>query len=431
MTLTQQLNQALIHAPLSLRYLKRQSIRWMLIYLACGLVLFSLFTWTLLENQDAIKDTILDYLFPESWHGLSELLGDFLFESQAKIVLGNLIISGSLVFASIFLFPVKEKFSAVFEKNGQYKNGSCKEFPLLYQAWEETKLLLIYLTAQSVILWIGYYPYLWANILSIILSYLFVFFSFGLDFISPTLQRHRISYTHLLKVLLQKPVITSAFGLLFSLPVIIISHFIFKIETLSLIEISSILFLTNIIFLTLAIPAGTHIASQLIPEIRNTKPPKKKNKIRAYSSVLILLIGMSFLHGGLIASLHHKSQLLKAEYEVDWSSIDYELPSISQFLSGKALSNLSFNVEINNPTEYDIIIENSKIFVEKTSHIIAEIDLDGFEVPSGQLRKVKINVDTTSQISQITDYKKILENWRVDLHLQLWPGIPFIVNLSE
>ena len=53
------------------------------------LVCFRFFVNWLLENQVAIKQIILDYLFPESWQSVSEIIADFLFESQAKTVLGN------------------------------------------------------------------------------------------------------------------------------------------------------------------------------------------------------------------------------------------------------------------------------------------------------------------------------------------------------
>ena len=431
MTLIQQLGEAFYKAPLSLRLLNKRSLKWLSIYLVSGLTIFTLFTWLLLENQQPIKQAILDHFFPQSWHELSEQLADFLFESQTKTVIGNMILGASLVLASMFLFPIKEKYSAAFEQDGRYQNGPVKEFPLWLQAWEETKLFIFYLTAQSVILWVGYYPYSWTKGLSIFLSYLFLFFTFGVDFIAPTLQRHKTRYSLMLKVLLKKPLLVLSFGLFFSLPVVLISRYIFTIETLTLVEITGILFIINIIFLTLAVPAGTRVASMLMPEVKRTLPPKKQTKFKAYSILFVTLVVTLFLHGRLIASLHHKSQILKANYSVDWSSFDYKLPSFSQFFNGKALSNLSFDVIIENPTEFDIIIEQSQIFVEKKEKAIATIDLSGFEIPSGESRKVKMKFDSTSDISQINNLNELMEGWRVDLEFELWPGIPFILNIAE
>jgi hypothetical protein len=429
MTLLQQLKEAFYHAPLSLTKIRKNSALWLLAYLITGLIIFSICTWLMLSHQESIKNAFLSYLFPQSWHEIAEKLVNFLYESQAKSVLSNLILSGSLVVSSMFLFPIKEKYSAEFEKDARYQNGKVKEFPLIYQAWEEVKLLLIYLTAQSVILWIGYYPYQWATWTSVTLSYLFLFFTFGLDFISPTFQRHRKPYTLILKVLLKKPLLVLSFGLTFSLPIILLSQYVFSFEQLTLIEIASILFLTNLIFLTLAVPAGTRIATALFSSLTRTLRPSKKTVIKGYSLMLITLAAGVFLHGTLISSMHYKSQLLKAEYSVDWDSFEYDLPSLSQFFNGKALTNLSFNITIENPTEFDIVIENSRIFVEKKEITIATIDLAGFAIPAGESRQVTMKLDTDSDLSKVTNFREILENWRVDMHLELLPGIPFILNI--
>ena len=145
----------------------------------------------------------------------------------------------------------------------------------------------------------------------------------------------------------------------------------------------------------------------------------------------MVLVSTLFLHAKLITSLHHKSQLLKAEYSVDWSSIEYELPGFSQFLDGKALSNLTFDVEINNPTEFDIVIENSQVIVEQKAIVVATIDLSGFEIPAGESRRVNMKLNSDSDMSQLTNFKDILENWRVDMHVNIWPGIPFVLNIVE
>jgi hypothetical protein len=420
-----------IDAPLSIVNIKQRSLLYMLIYFSLGLVIFGSLTWLMLSNQEQIKSALLNYIFPQSWHEISEKLAHYLFESQAKTVIANMIISGSMVIASIFLFPFKELFSAQFEKDGDYNNGEVKEFPLGLQALEEVKLFLFYLTAQLTILWIGYYPYAWTHWLSIGLSYLFLFFTFGVDFISPTFQRHRQRYSLILKFLFKKYLSVILFGFLYSLPIILLSHFIFSFEQLTLIEIASILFLVNLFLLTLAIPAGTHIASRLMPQLRLAKAPQKRSVQLSYSLMAAILICALILHTKLIKSMHHKSQLLKAEYSIDWDSIDYQLPSFSEFFNGKALTNLSFDLAIKNPTQFDIDVEPSQIVILKDQLLIATIDLNGFRVESGKTHAVTMTFDSNSDLSKITNFRTLLENWRVDMQLDLMPGIPFIFNLIE
>lgn len=429
MNVLKQLKLPLIDSPLSLRFIKKRSLTWGIFYSICTFVVFGLFIWAMLSHQDEIKALLLDYLFPKSWQGISEKLANFMFESQTKTVLSNMILSGSLVLASITLFPVKEKYSAEFEQDAGYSNGSIREFPLTLQAWEEIKLFLLYLTAQSVILWIGYYPYQWSTVLSITLSYVFLFFTFGLDIIAPTLQRHRINYSLMLKYLLKHPLMVMCFGLLYSLPLVLISHYVFKQTELSFIEMTSILFLTNILFLSLAIPAGTHFASNILPSIRQLSPPAKSKVKFVYGLLSLLLVTSLFLHSRIVVSLHHKSQLLKANYDLDWSSIEFDLPTLTQLTSGKALSQFSIDVVIHNPTEFDIVIETSEIVVKQERKIIANIDLDGFALQSGETKRVTLKLDSDSNLSLVSDFDQILNGWQIDMFIDVWPGIPFMVNI--
>jgi len=367
MTLLQQLQLTTLSFK-SLLLIKKPTFIWLALYLIAGLVIFSIVTGILIENQDHIKKLLLNYFFPESWHAISELLADFLFESQAKPVIGNMIIGASLVIASIFLFPLKEKCSAVYENDAELLDDKPQELPLLQQAWEESKLLIIYLTTQVVILFIGYYPYDSTKFLSITLSYLFLFFTFGLDFIAPGLQRHRMTYNAIIKVLSKRFFTTTTFGLVFSLPVVLLSQWILSLDNYTLIEASSILFFVNLILFTLAIPVGTYIASQFYPLVKQTALTNPTIGKITWSILGGILIAGLFLHAQLIKSLHHKSQLLKAGYTPNWSSVNFEGPTFSQVVSGKLLGNFSMNMSIKNPTEFPIAVENSQVIIKKSNY---------------------------------------------------------------
>ena len=429
MQLSQQVKRGLIDAPSSLRLAGVASLRWFALYVTAGSLVFLILSGLLLGYQQDIKQALLDYFFPQSWQWLSERLGLFFFESQTKSVVANAILSGSLVLASVFLFPIKEQYSAAFERDGGFNNGPPSEFSLWIQAQEESKLLLLYLCAQSLILWLGYYPYPWAQASSIALSYGFLFFSFALDFIAPTLQRHRIKYTVMVTLLLKNPLLALLFGALFSAPMLLLSQYVFSREELTLIEMASVLFIASSTFYALAIPAGTYLASSLITEARLTAGLRPRPRGMLYAAVLLTLTSMLLLHGGLIASAHHKSQLLKAQYSIDWSSIRYQLPALSTFLHGEVATELSFDLSINNTTEFDIVIEPSQLIIEKGAYTIAKVDLAEFSVPAGTQQQVAVVLDSISNISNMTADGPLLEGWRVDLHFQLWPGIPFIIAI--
>ncbi|MCO7224962.1 hypothetical protein [Pleionea sp. CnH1-48] len=432
MTLVEQIKQVLYRAPIaSISQLRRSSSQSMLLYYLSSLILFTVFIGLYNHFQADFKQGLLDYLFPPSWHDLTEDFVHFFYAAQAKVVLSNMILSTSLVFASIFLFPLKERFSAHFEKDSAYNNGAGKEFPLILQAWEETKLFLLYLTAQLIILWIGYYPYSISKWLSIILSYLFLFFTFGLDIISPTFQRHRIKYTTILKVLSRYGLVTLLFGVLYSLPMILLSLLIIHKTSFNFAQTSAILFLVNMLFITLAIPAGTHLASQMMATAKKTPPMKLKKKLGVYGLTLMLLGAGLFLHGRLLISIHHKSQILKVEYDIDWSSFDASLPDFSDFISGQSSASLTFDLVINNTSPYDLDFEKSQLIVSKKDIEIGQVHIKNFSVPSGQQKKITMTLDSISDTSSIVEFSDILEDWRIDLKLEVWPGIPFVVNLVE
>jgi uncharacterized protein involved in cysteine biosynthesis len=448
MTLIQQL-QLTARSFKSLLLIRKHTLLWLAIYLVAGLAVFSIVTHFLLENQDHIKKLLLNYFFPESWHTISEILANVLFESQAKTVIGNMIIGASLVVASIFLFPIKEKCSEVFEINTQLLEDKPEELTLIQQAWEETKLLLIYLTAQVVILFIGYYPYAGTKFLSVALSYLFLFFTFGLDFIAPTLQRHRMTYNAIIKSLSKRFFTTSSFGLIFSLPVVILGHWVLSQDNYTLIEASSLLFFVNILLFTLAIPVGTYIASQVFPLVKQTSLTNPVIGKAAWSILIATLIVGLFLHGQLIKSIHNKSQLLKANYSPDWSTIDFKGPSFSEIMSGKLLGGFSMDMQITNPTQFDILVEDTYVMIKKSDYHVARVEMTGFDVLAQQEKTIKLEFESMANLPSFNDIKnlslndlknlsldkinpeELMEGWRVDLYIRIWPGIPFILNIYE
>ncbi|WMS86722.1 hypothetical protein [Pleionea litopenaei] len=431
MTIVEQINATLWQSWLSLRHIKRRTAASLLVYFATGCIIFIICGSLLLHHQESLKQLLLDYLFPESWQSISEQMFSFFFESQAKQVLANLIISGSLVVASIFLFPIKERLSANFESDLNLPLGKAEEFSLLRQGVEETRLIIFYLTAQLIILWVGYYPYSWANTLSITLSYVFLFYTFALDIIAPTLQRHQMTYGRINKLLAKNLLAAMIFGLCFSLPALFIGQWLMSQEDYNLLEISLILFLVNLLFIAWSIPIGTYLAIQLRRRTNQVKAISSSTTVLSYLVTFVLLTGGLLLHGRLLQSMHHKSQVLKANYDLDWSSFSLELHSLGEALSQRSIGQLSFDLLIENPTEYDLVFEDSEILLDKYEQPISRIAIKGFAVPAGDTHHLTMQIDVTSDFSSISDYSSALEGWRMEYRLQLFPGIPFIVEIYD
>jgi uncharacterized protein involved in cysteine biosynthesis len=439
MKLFQQLLIGLVQAPIQIKSIRTNTLIWLLVYLGTGFVVFTAFSWALLHFELDIKHALLDYIFPKSWHELTEPLLIYFYQAQAKVVIGNMILGASLVIASIFLFPIKEMVSARSEidlsttkaNQSVRANLALQPLSLREQFFEESRLLFLYLTTQMVILWIGYYPYDITQWLSIILSYIFLFKTFAIDFISPTLQRHRLSYAVILRALLRRPVLLLSFGALYCTPAIISAHFLFKIESLHLVEIAAYLFAINMIFLALAIPAGTYVANTMLTNMKTAQGWSAEIMKRIYIWLGVCFIVFGYLHSSLFKSLHHKSQILKAEYEFIWSSFDAALPSFDALMNGKALSSFQMTLQITNPTDITIEIEDSVIWIEKFDAQIAQVDLKGFSIAPGQQKEIILSIDSLTDLSQLGELTALFEGWHMDLHIDIWPGIPVVVNLIK
>lgn len=426
----QQLREALV-SPFAIFRGRAPFYVALIAYLSLGLLIFGVFGYWLVDNQHVIKQAVMSYLLPQSWHYLSDKLLGFFFESQTKVVLASMVINGSLVIASIILFPLKEYCSARFEEDGAYNNGPPKEFPLWLQALEESKLLLLYLTAQSVIFAIGYYPYEWCNWLSSGLSIVFLCFSFGLDLIAPTLQRHRIRYTSIIQLLSRKLLVTMLFGGLFALPLLLLGNWILMETSLPLAQVASILFLVNMFALAIAIPAGTHIASALLAEAKKQSPLTASAKRLALGVLLLALAISGGFHARVALSMHHKSQFLKCEYDLDWSSVYLDMPSLGALFKGEKEAVLRFNLTIHNPTPFDLSVENSVLSFWQKDNLISRTHISAFSVASGQTveQPMQLKVQLNGQL--LTGFSQITEGWRAQLEFELLPGIPFIIELLD
>lgn len=430
MSLIQQL-QLTLSSPLAIVRGRAAFYVALLAYLSLGLLIFGLCGHLLMENQDAIKQAFMDYLLPSSWHYLSDRLLDFFFESQTKVVLAGMIISSSLVMASIILFPLKEYCSARFEEDGAYGNDQPREFPLWMQAVEETKLLLLYLTAQSVIFAIGYYPYTWSSWLSSGLSVLFLCFSFGLDLISPTFQRHRIRYTDIVRLLSRKAPLTLLFGGIFAVPVLLIGNHIIVDEALSLSKVAIILFLLNMFVLALAIPAGTHVASYLLPQAHTQKPPNPTAMRLSYCVLAAALLISGSFHSVVALSMHHKSQFLKCDYSIDWHTMKVDMPGLGALLSGEEAAAVHFDLRIHNPTPIDLAVENSMLSFWQRDNLISRTYISAFAVDAGQTVKQPMEIAMAVNGQLLGGFDQLTQGWRAQLQFELLPGIPFVIELLE
>jgi hypothetical protein len=270
------------------------------------------------------------------------------------------------------------------------------------------------------------------------LSYGFVIFAFAIDFISPLLQRHRNRYSSIVKTLLKRPLLALLFGGLFALPPILVGKLIQHSPELSLSSAIVLLFSTNIVCIAWAAVAGTWAGAQLLPDVQSTPRTPWPIRYLLLLAVLGLLAWNSFAFFSLGQAIHHKSQLLKCNYSVDWKSFRVSLPKVglsqvaSVLLGGKATLGLEFRVAIENPTAFDVKVERNRLEVAHDGASLATSQLAPFEVKAGktadQQVMLKIGISPREVIAKGRELIQ-LHKWRITFYLWISDQIEFPIYL--
>jgi len=425
---------AALAAPSCIARLPGRTYVWLGIYLALAAGLLSLVGYELIEHKEDLRQLVLDYLFPESWHFAARLLIDKFLASQQISVLINAAVGGSLLMVSLLLFPVKEAVSASYETRANLTGRPIEELPLWLQGWEEVKLALLYLAAQGIIFWIGYYP--GNEILSVVLSYAFLFSSFALDFLSPVFQRHRGRYSRIVKTLARHPLTTLLFGAMFAMPAVIAGH-IFRPgeapEPGAIRNAIIALFAVNVVSIAWAAVAGTRLASTMMDTFEGTKDASVPVKGLAWAVLLGALTFNLYTFGSLGRALHHKSQILKCNYDVAWTSVGFDMPSLGSLLSDEVTVGVHFDVEIENPTPFDVVIEDNRLDVTHEGDKVAETRLSPMTVPAGESVTQTIEFDLSVSPAALRKGRELLsrERWKMTLYFQVAERFEFPVFLLK
>ena len=89
------------------------------------------------------------------------------------------------------------------------------------------------------------------------------------------------------------------------------------------------------------------------------------------------------------------------------------------------------DIVINNPTQFDIIIEPSELYIEQKENLIAKLNINGFALASGENKRITLNMDSDSDLSKLSEFGELTKDWNIDMYIDVWPGIPFMLNVFE
>ncbi len=429
--LGQQLVDGAVRAPLSIGRMRGKTIGWFVAYLSLCAGVLALVGWTVLANREALREALLGYLFPDSWHWAAGFAVDRFLAQQEMTVLITAVTTGALMMTTLLLFPVKEFLSASFETEARLVDEPVVEHPLLMQGWEEVKLFVFWLAVQMQIFWIGYHPGAWREVVAVGVGYAFLFFTFAIDFASPVFQRHKGLYSQILKTLAAHPVASLSFGAVFAAPPIVAGRLWEANPHWSVTTAVIVVFAANVASIAWAAVAGTWLGSRMMADFSRRRPSGWPARIIGWTIVLALLVFNSYRFGALVLSLHHKSQILKCDYSVDLGSFGVETPSLTALLDDRVDVGVHFDVVIENPTEFDVEIEKNRVELVHGGDRVGTTKLSPVRVASGEKVVQRVALTLSVKPSMLRKGLDLIEPeaWEATLYLEVAPGFEFPVYL--
>lgn len=437
LSVRRQLVLAGIEAPLAARHLSRRSAAWLAVYLAAAALILGVVAYLVTTNRERALDALMTYVLPEDWKVAARFLVKKLFAQQEQAVLTNAALSMSLVVVTITLFPLKEKVSATLEEDARLLAEPFDEHPLWFEAWEEAKLFLGMLVAQGTIFWIGYSDEPARRTLALVLSYLVLFAGVSLDFLTPVLQRHRQRYSVMIKSLAANPVLFFAFGALFALPAIITARVVATHTDWSSGTQLGFAFGAQVLGIAAAAIGGTVAGAPLLADAKQR--PRSSLPVRVV--VWALFLGLAAWNAQrfylLGRSLNHKTQILKCQYAVDWSSFSADLPSAYDLAmaiqSDRITVGVHFDVSITNPTSVDVEIEDNRLEVRQSAQLVAQTQLPRARIRSGTTEKVTVKLPLTIAPSQALRIRDLIttKDWAITLWFHLDDDWDFPIYLLQ
>lgn len=435
LAMRQQVVLAAIDAPTAVRRLRRRSAAWLAIYIAAATAVLGIVATLIVRHEDGLLQLVLDYLVPKDWQFAARSLIRRVLDQQEKAVLINAALGASLLVVQILLFPIKEMVSAAIEEEGDLVGEPFDEHPLWFEAWEEIKLFVFVLTMQATIFWIGYSDDPVRGRVALVLSYVVLFASVGIDFLSPVLQRHKLRYSQMIKSFAAHPVLLFGFGAVFALPSIIAARIAVTHPSWTLSTQIAFSFGVQILGVALAAVGGTVAGAPLVADAK--RRGRVAWPVRAVAWIVMLgLLGWNVYRFGTVGrSLHHKSQLLKCDYKIDTASLHADTPSAFDLVTGikrdKITITAGFDVTVTNPTSVDVEIENNRLELRQRGQLIAQAQLPRGKVPAHSVQRLAVTVPLSIAPSQALRIRQLwtTKDWALTLYLEVADGFEFPIYI--
>ena len=426
-----QFREAVRGAPAALFRLKPKTWVYLGFYLSACAVLCVLMTAAVAAADGKAADLALSWIFPESWHFVLEKMGQLFLHSASQQLLVSLALGLSLLVVTITLFPLKEHLSHSFESENDLTEDEVDPLPLWAEAWEESKLLILYATLFMSVFWVGYSDEPWRRNLAFGLSNLVLALTFAIDFISPTLFRHGMRYTTVFKTMMCFPIATLSFGALFALPPVLAGVAMGHFAPENWVWILVALFAAEVFAIVWACVGGTWLAAKLWPEAKTIQRPFWGARLLYWLVLLGLFAANIRAFSALGKSVLTKAPIFKSQYELVAGSFELDGLGLWDVLSTEPTLGFSMDLRITNPTEVDLILEENRLELSHQGTLVATTTLEPLRVESGEVRTQRVGVDLNVDLSVIRKGGELLrrEDWDAVLYVELDGGREFPIYI--
>ncbi len=361
------------------------------LYVLGGALVLAVAAWGVTAGRPALEDALLHHVLPDGWVPVLAPVLRGVFRGQADAVFVNVTLAVGTALVAALLFPVKERLSRAFERGQRWAPPApAHEPPFLNEALDETWFFLLCLAAQVTLLWVGMSPNPMRRVAASVLSTMFVWMQLAADFGSPALQRRGRGLAGILRVLLHRPVAALLFGAALAGPAQLVGWALSGLRADHPGATLAVLCAASLAGMTAAVLAGTRLAAFL-----HDVPVPPLHGLRRGLAVLGLgaFIALNAVATGLaVRAIHHTSQVLKCRYTLVPGSWHVDAGVLDALLTGTVQVTARLDVDVQNPTPYDVDLHAVTVEVLHAGDTIAAPPVGDLVVPAGTVRRQHLSL---------------------------------------
>lgn len=330
-------------------------------------------------EQDALRHAALAFFLPDDWISAGDyLLRGFIRDHRPAMV--NLLVSALVVVVPALTFPLKEWVSARFEQHLHRDDPAWqppREHPLWIQALDEGLLLVIFATIGLAALRVTVTPG-WDRV-GYWLTNGVLAFSLAVDFIGPTLSRHRVAPTAIYRILFRHhPLRALGFGAVMSVPPLLAARMLAAGDG----DAAGFALLAGVNTLCIAVSVlwGTAIGTGIAA--RRHPGPTGWFAVPFWALMAAGLVVNGAFFGGAFKAAIEVSPVLKCSWTPVLDTFDLDLPGLLD-------PNLTveLTVDVHNPTARRARIGENRVELRHKGQPVADTALPPFDVGPGETRR--------------------------------------------